>query len=76
LSTVLTVLDSTVLTVLDSTVLTVLDSTVLTVLDSTHRLIRGFHVGKGKGKKFQLQAWTGPEDSRRLRVPDFKSFGT
>jgi len=23
-----------------------------------------------------LQIWTGPEGSRRLRLPDFKTFGT
>jgi hypothetical protein len=23
-----------------------------------------------------VQAWTGPEDSRRLRLPEFKIFGT
>ena len=27
--------------------------------------------GKGKGKSIQLQAWTGPEVSMRLRLPDF-----
>jgi hypothetical protein len=27
--------------------------------------------GKGKGKAVPLQAWTGPEGSRRLRLPDF-----
>jgi len=27
--------------------------------------------GKGKGKAVPLQAWTGPEGSRRLRFPDF-----
>ena len=32
--------------------------------------------GKGKGKAIPLQAWTGPEASRMLRLPDFKSFGT
>jgi hypothetical protein len=32
--------------------------------------------GKGKGKAIQLHAWTGPEGSRRLRFPDFKTFGT
>ena len=32
--------------------------------------------GKGKGKAIQLQAWTGPEGSRRLRLPDFKTAGT
>ena len=26
---------------------------------------------KGKGKAVPLQAWTGPEDSRKLRLPDF-----
>jgi hypothetical protein len=31
---------------------------------------------KRKGKAIPLQAWTGPEDSRRLRLPDFKIFGT
>ena len=32
--------------------------------------------GKGKGKAIPLQAWTGPEGSRRLRLPDFKTVGT
>jgi len=27
--------------------------------------------GKGKGKAVPLQAWTGPEGSRKLRFPDF-----
>jgi hypothetical protein len=27
-------------------------------------------------KAISLQAWTGPEVSRRLRLPDFKTFGT
>ena len=26
-----------------------------------------------KGKAFPLQTWTGPECSRRLRLPDFKT---
>jgi hypothetical protein len=29
-----------------------------------------------KGKVIPLQAWTGPEGSRRLRFPDFKTIGT
>ena len=29
-----------------------------------------------KGKALPLQAWTGPEGSRRLRLPDFKTIGT
>jgi hypothetical protein len=28
-----------------------------------------------KGKAIPLQAWTGPEGSRRLRLPDFKTIG-
>ena len=31
---------------------------------------------KGKGKAIPLQAWTGPEGSRRLTLPDFKTIGT
>ena len=31
---------------------------------------------KGKGKAIPLQSWTGPEGSRRLRLPDFKTIGT
>ena len=31
---------------------------------------------KGKGKAIPLQAWTGPEGSRRLRLPDFETIGT
>jgi hypothetical protein len=27
-------------------------------------------------KAIPLQAWTGPEASRRLRLPDFQTFGT
>ena len=30
----------------------------------------------GKGKAIPLQAWPGPEGSRRLRLPDFKIFST
>jgi len=29
-----------------------------------------------KGKAISLKAWTGPEGSRRLRLPDFKKIGT
>jgi len=31
---------------------------------------------KSKGKSMPLQSWTGPEGSRRLRLPDFKIIGT
>jgi len=33
-------------------------------------------LGKGKGKAIPLQAWTVPEGSRRLRLPDFKTIDT
>jgi hypothetical protein len=29
-----------------------------------------------KGKAIPLQALTGPEGSRRMRLPDFKTIGT
>ena len=31
---------------------------------------------RGKGKAIPLQLWIGPEGSRRLRLPDFKTIGT
>jgi len=31
---------------------------------------------KGKSKVIPLQAWTGPQVSRRLRISDFKTLGT
>jgi len=33
-------------------------------------------VSKVKGKAIPLQAWTCPEGSRRLTLPDFKTIGT
>jgi hypothetical protein len=30
---------------------------------------------KGKGKAVPLQAWTGPQGSRRSRLPDFYTIG-
>jgi len=32
--------------------------------------------GKSKGKAIPLQAWTGPEGSRKLRLPNYKTIGT
>jgi len=29
-----------------------------------------------KGKAIPIQAWTGPEGSGKLRIPDFKTIGT
>jgi len=31
---------------------------------------------KVKDKAIPLQTWTGPEGSRRLRLPDFKTIST
>jgi len=31
---------------------------------------------KVKGRATPLQAWTGPEGSKRLRLPDFMTIGT
>jgi hypothetical protein len=39
-------------------------------------LIKGENIVKGTGKAIPLQAWTGPEGSRSLRIPDFKTIGT
>jgi hypothetical protein len=33
-------------------------------------------MSKGKGKVIPLQSWTGPQGSRRSRLPDFKTIGT
>ena len=38
--------------------------------------ISNYNKGKGKGKAITLQAWTGPEGSRRFKFPDFKTIGT
>jgi len=34
-----------------------------------------FYFTKGKGKAIPLQAWTGPESSRRLTLPGYKTVG-
>jgi hypothetical protein len=36
----------------------------------------GYDIIKVKGKAIPLQAWTGPEGSRRMRLLDFKTIGT
>jgi len=38
--------------------------------------LSSIHAVKGKGKAFPLQAWTGPEGFRRLRLPYFKTVST
>jgi hypothetical protein len=39
---------------------------------AVHLKVRGL---VSQGKAIPLQAWTGPEGSRRLRLPDFKKIG-
>jgi hypothetical protein len=46
------------------------------VLKNVLQLAGQVNLSKGKGKAIPLQAWTGPEASRRLRLPDFKTTGT
>ena len=46
------------------------------VLYYCHRVINPTAVNKYKGKAIPLQVWTGPEGSRSLRLPDFKTIGT
>jgi hypothetical protein len=40
----------------------------------TRKVYYVIHKSEGKGKAVPLQAWTGPCGSRRLRLPDFKTF--
>ena len=44
----------------------------------THRTGQNnlFLINGYKGKATRIQVWTGPEGSRRLRLPDFKTVGT
>ena len=46
------------------------------MLIGTVTSLRAVKLGIKKGKAIPLQAWTGPEGSRRLRLPDFKTIGT
>jgi hypothetical protein len=39
-------------------------------------ILAGLSYSDSKGKAIPLQALTGPEGSRRLRLPDFKTIGT
>jgi len=43
---------------------------------SRFKILGARRVKGKKGKAIPLQAWTGPEGSRRLKLPDFKTFGT
>jgi hypothetical protein len=39
-------------------------------IGSIWRKLKSYHI-KGKGKAVALEAWSGPEGSRKLRFPDF-----
>jgi len=52
----------------------ILSETILTLRKIQPDIV--IKVGKGKGKAIPLRAWTGPEGSRRLRIPDFKTICT
>jgi len=52
--------------------LILLDFITRTILGEKYRSLSS----SKKGKAIPLQAWTGPEGSRRLRLPDFKTIGT
>jgi hypothetical protein len=45
-------------------------------LHGLHRGIFAFTFERVKSKAIPLEAWIGPEGSRRLRLPDFKRIGT
>jgi hypothetical protein len=42
---------------------------------ASHSIGKGKGKGKGKGRAILIQAWTGPEVSRRLGLPDLKTLG-
>jgi hypothetical protein len=44
---------------------------VVQCLNQLHHCAPPSAVSKGKGKAVPLQAWGGPEGSRKLRFPDF-----
>ena len=44
--------------------------------ENRRKQVPTFLMVKAKDKAIPLQAWTGPENSRRLRLPDFKIIGT
>jgi len=51
-------------------------SEVRLIRDKVHSF-NGLQIRKvSKGKAIPLQAWTGPECSMCLRLPDFKTIGT
>jgi hypothetical protein len=46
--------------------------TLRLIHDTKYRYRYSVRNGKGKGKATPVQAWLGPEGSRRLRLPEFR----
>ena len=46
------------------------------MLLSIPKLLKERFIPRVKGKAIPLQAWAGPEGSRKLKFPDFKKIGT
>jgi len=40
-----------------------------------HIITNAYTIYDVKVKEISIQAWTGPEGSRKLRIPDFKTIG-
>jgi hypothetical protein len=62
-------------TVFPLTIVSTVAGALVMVADGSNCMVI-FDVSKGKGKGIPLQTWSGPEGSRRLRPPYFKTFGT
>jgi hypothetical protein len=56
-----------------SVIVVVSSSSISSIISSSNGSINS---SSKKGKAIPLQDWTGPESSRRLRLPDFKTIGT
>ena len=48
-----------------------LSTKILYIIANLQVSIHNHIISKGKGKAVPLQAWSGPEGSRKLRFPDF-----
>jgi len=59
-----------------TTITTSTSTFLMKFIPSVFQYNQKYNISKGKGKAIPLQAWTGPEGSRRLRLPDFKTIGT
>ena len=46
-------------------------TSVLQIFEHCSSAVKAEYFSKGKGKAVPLQAWSGPEGSRKLRFPDY-----